>query len=288
MISAQFFTLYHKEEVMEFKFTTEYIYKSCSERISKRIEDKNISHRSIYKDESKIIGRIRRGEISDRNKYLIQDKVLEAINEKLEFNKKQAVLWGTDEEIKENLIIIFQCLLFDLISIDSPFKDTVNDILCCYTPYARYLGYYKIIFETKSPINGIEMSDLYNVDSYSAINTIESIADEAINYLFAQCHIDFEDLFLKFTKNHDSFSKWTYRLEDWVKEDLMPMLSQYKPSENGLGRRILMLIASDYKYIPNIKTHISTIEVEKYKRLISATERYITELEEISLSTKTK
>lgn len=273
---------------MEFKFTTKYIYKSCSERISKRIEEKNISHRSIYKDESKIIGRIRRSELSDRNKYLIQDKVLEAINEKLEFNNKQAVLWGTDEEIKQNLIIIFQCLVFDLISTDSPFKDTVNDILCYYTPYARYLGYYKILFEAKSPINGIEMSDLYNVEIYSAINTIESIADEAINYLFYQCYKDFKKRYFNFVKKHNSFSKWTYRLEDWVKEDLIPMLSQYKPPENDLGRRILKLIVSDYKYIPNIKTHTNTIEVEKYKRLISATERYITELEEISLSTKNK
>lgn len=269
---------------MKFKFTTEYIYKSCSERINKRIEEKQLSHRSIYKNESKIIGRIRRCEISDRNKYLIQDNVLDAINKKLEFNDIQAILWGTEEEIKQNLIIIFQCLLFDLISAESPFKDTINDILCGYIPYARYLGYYKILFETKSPINGIKMSELYNVDIFNAINTIDSFADTAINYLFAQCNEDFKEKFLHFTKNHNSFSRWTYRLEEWVEKDLIPMLLKFKPSENDLGRRILKLISTDYQLIPHIKMSKDIIEIENFKKLISATDRYITELEDIFLS----
>lgn len=213
--------------------------------------------------------------------YLHDLNVRDALKEKLEFNSYQDLLWGTHEEIKQNLRLIFQNLIFDLIAPTSNYKKIINDILCGYIPYARYLGYYNIIFDNHSDVLGINTKYFYDIDKIELLQCIENYADEAICYLFLRCQDDFEKSYLRFTDSHISFKRWTFRLEEWVKEDLIQVLNKYMPSDNSLGKRITKLITSDYLYIPMLDLTYNSPDSQAIKKLLSATENYICELETI-------
>ena len=58
----------------------------------------------------------------------------------------------------------------------------------------------------------------------------------------------------------------------------MHILKMYKPKENSLGKRITKLITFDYSYIPYLGNSEYS---DKLKKIISATETYISELEKI-------
>lgn len=259
----------------------EFIYKNCSDRIAFKIKDKNISHRSIYKDDPKIIGRICRCEITkNRNTYLIQDCVKDKLKAKLEFASYQEMLWGTTEEICEQLPALFLFILSDLAN-DDQYKDTINHILCAYLPYARYYGYYKIIFEKEPLILGFDNAYLYDIDENEMRLSIDAKFSEAVSFLFDKCHNQFKKEYMDFVNTHDSFKRWNYRFEEWINAKLIPILVKYAPDENSFGMRILKIIETDFCMIPLLKTTEGLDKIETIKRFLSFTTSYITNLEQV-------
>jgi hypothetical protein len=276
---------------MVFTYTKDLIYKNCSRRIDEKIREKNkeksknknISHRKLYPPNPKIIGRILRCETDKRNPYLIQYAVLCEVRDKLDFDSNQEILWGSHEEIALNLPLIFQQLILDLLSPSSEYKDEIDNILCRYVPYARYSAYYHLLFESESPIPGFHPSDFYNVNEFEAKMNIDAMADKAIVHLFSLCKDNFFELFLTFTDSHDTFKFWDDEIKKWVNEYFIKMLECYTPTSNALGTRIRNIINSDYLYIPSIDsiTNQSNPNAQSMKDLLSATEKYIQELEKI-------
>ncbi len=266
---------------MEFTGTKDLIYKNCSIRIAEKIKEENISYRKLYPPNPKIIGHILKCQINKkRNPYLIQNAVLCEIKDKLNFDSNQEILWGSHKEIAFYLPIIFQHLIFDLLSPSSEYKDKIDNILCRYVPYARYSAYYHLLFETESPIPGFEPSLLYNVNEFDMRMNIEAMTDKAIVHLFLLCKNNFFQLFLTFTDSHDTFRSWDNDLKKWVDKYFIKMLESYAPTSNALGTRIRNIINSDYLYIPFIDP-ITNKNSQSMKDLISATDKYIQELENI-------
>lgn len=262
--------------------TMDYIYKKCADRITFRIKEKALSHRSIYKSDPKIIGRICRCEITkNRNTYLIQDCVRDELKEKLGFESYQDMLWGSKAEIQDTLLELFSILLTDLANDSNPYKDVVNNTLCIYIPFARYLGYYKIIFEQEPLIPGIDNSFLYGIDANEMLMSIDAIFSNAINYLYEKCHVQFAEAYLHFTSTHDSFKRWNYRFEEWIDSYLIPLLQKYAPADNSFGLRILHMIEADFTKIPRLHITDDSEEIEMIKEILSSTETYICSLEKI-------
>lgn len=269
---------------MELKYTKDLIYKNCADRIAAKQTEKGLSNRNIYPNESKIIGRIKNCDIrKDRNPYLIQDSVLNKIVSKLDFGSPQDVLWGTQEEINYYLPVLFQHIVFDMLSTASEYKDKINEILCRYVPYARYLAYHHLLFECKSPIPEIELSFLYDINDIEAKLCIDTKIDEAIAHLFSLCRKDFMKIYLEFVNEISSFKKWDNKLLKWIDKDFFPMLQPYAPTANSIGVRIKTLLSCDYSYLSNIlfSKENNNADKEAMKKLITATDDYILKLEEI-------
>lgn len=270
---------------MNLNGTMDFIYKNCADRIALRIKEKKLSHRSIYRADPKIIGRICRCEITkNRNSYLIQDAVRDELKEKLGFDSYQDMLWGTVEDINNQLPVLFLTLLTDLVNDFNPYKDTVNHTLCAYIPYARYLGYYKIIFESKPLLPGFNNAYLYNIDADEMIASVDAMFSNAVNYLYKKCKNQFKEAYLSFINTHDSFKRWIYRFEEWIDSDFIPILLKYVPTENSFGIRILKIIETDFAKIPLLNIADIPEEIEAIRKIVSSTESYIQALEEIQLT----
>ena len=232
-----------------------------------------------------MIGKICRCEINEnRNAYLIQDCVMYELKKKLDFNSYQEILWGSPKERAEYYPILFLLLLTDLVDSSSPYKDQINRILCGYIPYARYLGYYKIIFEEAPLFPDASNAELYDIDIRELILSVDHYFSCAVDFLYRKCKQKFIELYNTFADNHDSFKRWTYRFEEWIQDQLFPMLSEYMPSDKSLGIRILNIIEEDYSKIPLLNITYDADEVNIIHNLLSASEKYITSLEHIQIN----
>lgn len=269
---------------MDLKYTKEFIYINCAKRISEKIEEKGLSHRAIYRADPKMIGRIRRCQIKEnRNTYLIQDSIRDCLKDKLEFDTFKDMLWGTDEEIGEeiSLRLLFQSIILDLISPSSEYKNIVNEILCGYVPFARYSGLYQILFESGISIAQETITYFYDIDKIDVLTCIDTYADKAIQFLFNKCKSDFLQAFLRFANSTNSYKKWTYKFEKWIEKDLMILLCEYMPNENSFGKRIKGMIHSDYLHIAQLVSSYNPEEINAIKMLLASTEKYISMLEDI-------
>ena len=266
---------------MNLQSTTDFIYKNCSDRISQRIKKKKLSHRSIYKYEPKMIGRICRCiVVPKRNPYLIQDSVRDELKEKLEFKSYQDMLWGTEKEIREYLPVLFLMIMSDLAN-DKQYREITNRILCAYIPYARYYGYYRIVFEYDPLLPDFDNSYFYELDSSELLSSIDNSFSEAVNHLYEKCKYQFLDAYMDFITNHDSFKRWTYRFEEWIEASLLPLIKQYMPEDSSFSTRILNMIESDFSKIPLLKITNDPDELEVIRSLLASTDKYIDSLEEI-------
>lgn len=270
---------------MKLESIKDYIYKNCADRINERIKEKKLSYRTIYHSDPRIIGKICKCEIIEkRNDYLIQDSVRDELKKKLSFDSYQDMLWGSSNERVEQFPTIFLLVLTDLVDSSSPYKDKINSILCDYTPYARYIGYYKIIFEQNPIIPEINNENLYNIDTHEMLSSIDYYFSCAVNHLYMKCKNDFIKLYNKFVENRDSFKRWTFRFEEWITNELIPMLEKYTPSQNSLGMRILRIIEEDYCKIPLLNISSNPYEINVIQNLLSSSEKYISALEDIQLN----
>lgn len=276
---------------LNLELTKQLIYENCAERIRNRIKEKNVTHKYVYESDPKIISRIINCDISEkRNPYLIQDAVLYEITQKLEFNNKQEVLWGTHGEIEYNLIIIFQRIILDILSSQNDLKPQIDDILCTYVPYARYSAYQHILFETKPPTPILDFSLIYDIDEPGMKMTIDAKVSEAIGHLFSLCEKEFKKKYFHFTNKMETFSKWDKKMAMWIAEDFLDIIKPYTPRADSLGMRIKRLLISDYSLVANafLRDALSPQNIEPLKELISVTEKYVAKLEKIYEDCKNK
>lgn len=125
---------------------------------------------------------------------------------------------------------------------------------------------------------------LYNIDLKELISSIDHFFSCAVTYLYNKCKARFIDLYNDFADNHDSFKRWTYRFEEWIQDQLLPMLSEYMPSDKSLGIRILNIIEEDYSKIPLLNITYDADEINIIYDFLSASEKYITSLEQIQFN----
>lgn len=270
---------------MEFQISKDFIYRTTGKRISERIEEKNISHRSIYERESKLIGRIRKGiAIKNRNPYLLRNDVQKALKDKLGFMTDNELLWGSETEIEGYSFLMFQSIMYDMISEGSDYIDETKDILCIDTSYAHWAAYEEIFSKpyfstsTKYPIK-----EYYGIDDGDVVDALETATADAISYLFSFVQSSFKKSFLHFTEHTDSYKKLDRKLKEWIDQDILPMLEKYRPTQHSLNFRIKKLISEDFVYIPYISNNsaFSLSDTIILKELLLATEDYINSIEKI-------
>lgn len=164
---------------------------------------------------------------------------------------------------------------------DKHYGEITNRILCAYIPYARYYGYYRIVFEYDPLLPDFDNSYFYELDSSELLSSIDNSFSEAVNHLYDKCKKKFIDIYWDFVADHDSFKRWTYRFEEWIEAALIPLIKQYMPEESSFSARILNMIESDYSKIPLLKISNDPDELEVIKSLLISTDKYIDSLEEI-------
>lgn len=271
-----------RRKCADFILTEQVIYENCSNRIRNLIKEKNLKHKDVFPTDPKMVSRIINRKTTDRNPYLIQYAVLCEIASVLDLDNK-TIIWGTNEEIEFNLPIIFQSIIFDLLVLKNDISKEIDTILCGYIPYARYSAYRKLIIDESSTSQSITNAHKYNIDYFELHSSIEARTDEAICFLYKQCHQEFLESYLRFTAKNNSLSMWHNKLMDWIKSDFIEILRPFTPTADSLGIRIMKLISTDYLYFPQttMSCNEENSDINTIKKLIDATEKYITELENI-------
>ena len=285
-------------EKNEFKLTRNLLYENCSSRIRTRINTLGLTQADIYPADPKMISRILNLKITTRNSYLIQYSVLCSIVENLNFKDNQEVIWGTIDEIKFDLSNIFEAIIFDLLSSKDPIRNEIIDILCSYTPFARYSAYQELFFYPKNDKNDNNKTEkskisnahiiphLYGTNTFDLFRTTEGVVSKAITFLFLRCYSQFFTCYKEFTEQHDTFSKWPTYMMQWAKTSLLNILKPFAPSDNSIERRIINLIISDYSNVIEESKYLSeeNPKIKYLKDVTNLTENYVDNLEALQKS----
>lgn len=315
----------------DFEEIADFFYQKASDRIRQKVENCNLRYIDILYPDPKQISRIINNNRQRNNPYLINDSALECYYKPedeeshitcglvpmLDFNSKEEVLWGTDDEIRTYLHDLFN-LLWNEVCIN---RKRINSelYLCDFIPYAKYSTYWKILFESDTindprfsfvknseiiQVLETESSDFtrcsndeynnrilnfpalfFDIKEDTVIENIDSARNDALDYLYGKCEEDFLRTFKEFTEENDSF----HMLNNTIKNDLiekrfLPLMDKYKPDESSLGLRVKNLIFEDLSYCAALFCK-RNIENPKYrKELINASSAYIIRLEHIQNS----
>lgn len=269
---------------MKLETSLNFIYSCCANRINKKIKASDSALDKIYSSDPKILSSIRHNKRTSRNRFLVPDRVFynpqyeDGLLVKLDFHKsKQEVLWGTDEEIKENLPHIFKKIMLDLLDNQSELDFSIEDILCDFVPYAKYSTYFNLLFSKDNSFPALS----YGVYEDNIIENIDISRKNAIKFLYQKCEKDFSETFIKFTQETKSFKKIDKVFNNnFINKLFIPLLKKYIPEENSLGIRVKNLITADLSHVPKL---IFPKESNKkyYQKLICASSEYILKLEQI-------
>lgn len=96
------------------------IYKLASKRINEKYDEwkkgQSYSNAMIdfYPTDRKLFGYVLKGERNKDNPYLLTPKLVEVILEKLDFNDKNEVYWGQEDEISSYLEGLFTAILLEM------------------------------------------------------------------------------------------------------------------------------------------------------------------------------
>ena len=234
---------------------------------------------------------------------------------KLRFESKSEVLWGNEQEIRTYIRDLFM-LLWNEVCIN---RKRINSelYLCDYIPYAKYSAYWKIIFESDTTndirfsfvknseipmlssgienLNYTRNSDeeynnrmlnfpamFFGIKEDTVIENIDSARDSAIEFLYNRCKEEFFNTFKEFAEDNDSF----HMLNNIIKKDLiekrfLPMMEKYRPDKSSLGLRVKNLIFEDLSYRAAIYCNRRIDKSDYRKKLIDASDEYISKLEDI-------
>ncbi|CAI8888119.1 hypothetical protein [Bacillus velezensis] len=228
-----------------------------------------------------------------KNPYLISESLLVHLTEKLGFNKnKRELLWG-DFENSDLSKVLFEKLLIDVLyGDDTKLKETINNVLFDYVPYAEYHSYWQmfVIGEIEMPKfpNGqfSISSHFYNLKEDDIFERYESIQKKAIEFLYYKCGKQIHTLFVDFIlQEGDSLKKLDKKLNYFVLH-LTNFLPKYISNEDSLGLRARNIIISDYMKIGTIiakemKGEPWTLDEHTIKLLVESSLAYVTDLKRV-------
>lgn len=296
---------------MNFKNTTNYIYKNCINRVKKRLEKHGLPQISICPSDKSLVSHFFNYEKYENNAeqcndksnplknnpYLITPKLLNGLDESgnacgivpvLGFKDEYEVLWGTNEEFNNNLHQIFRNIISDLLDMHT-YDIEINNVLCDYVPFAKYFTYLQLILKTHSPV-----IPYYGITEDEILFNIDNAEANAIDFLYSKPDFkkDFKKIFSDFIQQNKLKDKYTNIdkkiTNRFVQPDLIPLLKKYAPSGDSLGLRVKNIIEHDLAQSKDLilaheKNH--TLSDSEYKKaLINASSSYIVKLEEIQKS----
>ncbi|MEK3976617.1 hypothetical protein [Psychrobacillus sp. FSL K6-1267] len=230
---------------------------------------------------------------SKKNPNLISESLLVHLTEKLGFNKnKRELLWG-DFENSDLSKVLFEKLLIDVLyGDDDKLKETYNNVLFDYVPYAEYHSYWQMFvsgeIETpKFPNSQLSISShFYNLKEDDIFEKYESIQKNAIEFLYYKYGNQIHNLFVDFiTQEGESLKKLDRKLNSFA-SSLTGFLLNYVPDEDSLGLRARNIIISDYKKFGTLITKEMkgepwTLDEHTLKLLVESSLAYITELKRV-------
>lgn len=259
---------------MEYKITKEYIFSQVAKRIKDKKKQFSLSYYQLagYENKKKyefkvpltsgeeydiaLIKSITNGKFyNKRNPYLIPDAYIERLCSQLGF-KDGELLWG--DYINSDLSkYLFRMICLDILYSDNlELKNTINDFLIDYVPYAKYLSYWEMFCSheieiAKLPYNEYKIPpSFYGIYEDEIINNFKPIQQEAIMFLYEKCHDEFQNIVTSFILvNSHSFKKLDKKIDVLVRTDLLNILKPLKPNEYSLGLRVRNLIISDWRSI---------------------------------------
>lgn len=276
---------------MDINRIAEFFYERASNRIKKKVKESKLKYAEIYKPDHKQISRIVNNERTKNNRFLICDAVISnsykdettekyiecGLLNKLNFNSKKEILWGSDEEINLYLYDLFELLWTEVTAENSPYKIDSELYLCDYIPYAKYSTYWNILFSPRNKYPAIT----YGIYEDTVIEEIEPARENALLFLYCRCKNDFNHRFFSFIETEESFHKLDKVLkEKLIEKSFIPMLDTYKPDASSLGLRVRDLINADLSHCASIIFNESNND-SYFTSLINASSNYIVKLEEI-------
>ncbi len=293
--------------------TKKYIFSEIGKRVHVKKDELNLSYYQLagyenkddydgYNTEKKqrsakydlsIIKNIAGGKAYPRkNPNLISESLLVHLTEKLGFKNKLELLWGGFENSDLSKVLFEKLLIDVLYGDDDKIKETYNNVLFDYVPYAEYHSYWQMFV-----IGEIEMpnfpnsqlsisSHFYNLKEDDVSEKYESIQKNAIEFLYYKCGKHFHILFVDFIMQEgDSLKKLDKKLDNFVSL-LTRLLLKYVPNEDSLGLRARNIIISDYKKFGTLiakemKGEPWTLDEYTFKLLVESSLSYITELKRV-------
>lgn len=266
-----------------FENTIELFFEACALRIREKIKETNKSLNKIYSNDQKLISHIQNNKrYQNKNRYLLTDTVIglnqtEGLAPVLFNNDIHTLLWGTDEEIIQNLPTIFHCIIKDLLERHPKNNIDIHFILSDYAPYSFNLTYYNIFKK-----NNVAVSDYsYGVIPSKIYSELPISRREAIGFLYKKCEEAFKDIFFEFTKRTESYLKIDKIFEkNFIDSDFIPLLKKYIPQEDSIGLRIQHLILADISKSSKLITQCSNQNPfsELDRKLVGLSSKYAYDL----------
>lgn len=285
-------------ERLIFKETICFFYTNCVNRVDIARKNKNLKKCEICNDNS-LVSDFFNGKCTKDNPYLITGNLIgtprkprkgqedsreqTGIKNILGIKSEKDILWGTDDEIKKNLRMIYLLIMSELQIYCSEYIKDWENVLFDYVPYSKY----KTLSEIKKKYN-ISLFETYGVyDEEVSESKLLIYQLRAVDFFFCNEHFrnDFLRIFLCFANEQKNFTHIDKKFRnEFIIKRFIPLLQKYKPRhETSLGLRVRDLLINDLQCVPELLLSVKNEKTDDYlKRILNkASSRYITELETI-------
>lgn len=253
-----------KMTMTEFTLLKAYIYQKCVNRVEQRrlSENKPKPQISLCVDDKSLVSNFFNCKLGHNNKYLITKRLLNYKNEEtgtlsgavpvFKFKNEHEVLWGNDEEFRENLYDIYVLLFTDILNSKSEYNELIKDVLCDNIIFAKYSSLFdiKYIYDVSLLTTFAVPDDMvsaYNMNIYLKI---------ALKHLYERPNFQnkFQKLFYEYTQKYNDYTNIDKRLMKDFIPHLSHLLENYLPESDSLGLRVKTLIKQDViKIIDQLK-----------------------------------
>ena len=275
----------------------EFIYRQTSNRICQKIKERRLPYAEILSSDPKILSYIVNCKCTSKNSFLIPDRVFynplgsDGLIPKLFFPERNTydgisddelmaykceILWGKRDERIDYAKELFIKIMYDLYnSKENKENGDYENIFCAHVPFSKNYTY-KQVTDANPDIPLL----------YYGILTIvppKQLLWDAASFLYQEIKTQYEDAFLEYTNNKDTFKKIKHDFSKiFVKGKLVPILKKYIEQEHPLGLRVRELILGELSLVPTMLNGTMDKQQMKYYRALNrATTEYFLALEAI-------